>query len=365
VNKENFVPKVSVIVPIYNVEKYLEQCLDSLKNQTLKDLEIICVDDGSTDSSSEICDRYAKNDARIKVIHKNNSGYGNSINRGIEEATGKYIGILESDDFADKKMYENLWNLAEQYQADNVKCSWYDYYTDTDTAIKVGAISPTVANKVMTYKDFHGILKNRTVIWSGIYRRDFLISKNIRCLETPGASFQDTSFNFKTLTLANRLLLTDKPYVYYRKDNINSSVKSKGKVYFICNEYEEITRFLNEHPDIKNEINYRKLINEYNHYIWNLLRISPEFRPEFTDKFAEIFSKYYADNELDNKFYHKIKKKEVLTLLNNKDKFFKIIKRKSIKQQLREKRKMKFSLRISTARVSLVLFGKQVVNLEF
>lgn len=358
-------PKVSVIVPIYNVEKYLEQCLDSLKNQTLKDIEIICVDDGSTDSSAEICDRYADNDARIKVIHKKNSGYGNSINRGIELAQGKYIGILESDDFADKKMYENLWNLAEQYQADNVKCSWYDYYTDSDTALKVGAITPQKANKIITYKDFHGILKNRTVIWGGIYRKDLLISNNIRCLETPGASYQDTSFNFKTLVCANRLLLTDKSYIYYRKDNLNSSMKSKSKVNFICDEYKEITKFLNEHPEIKQEINYRKLINEYNHYIWNLLRILPEFRSDFIDKFAEIFGKYYADGELDSKFYKKINKKELLTLLNNKEKFFKVIRRKSIKQQLREKRKLKFSLRISTARISLVLFGKQVVRMEF
>ncbi len=361
----NILPKVSVIVPIYNVEKYLEQCLDSLKNQTLKDIEIICVDDGSTDSCGEICDRYAQNDARIKVIHKKNSGYGNSINRGIEEAQGKYVGILESDDFADKKMYENLWNLAEQHQADNVKCSWYDYFTDSDTAIKVGAISPKKANKVITYKDFHGILKNRTVIWGGIYRRDFLVANNIKCLETPGASFQDTSFNIKTLLLANRLVLTEKSYIYYRKDNINSSVKSKAKVYFICEEYEEITRFLNEHPDIKQEINYRKLINEYNHYIWNLLRISPEFRSDFIDKFAEIFSKYYNNDEFDSRFYNKIKKKELLTLFNNKEKFFKLIRRKSIKQQLREKRKLKFSLRISSARISLVAFGKQLVRLEF
>jgi len=85
--------KISVIIPVYNVEKYLEECLDSVVNQTLKDIEIIIVDDGSTDSSSQICDKYAKKDNRIKVIHKNNEGLGKAYNVGIEKATGKYIGF--------------------------------------------------------------------------------------------------------------------------------------------------------------------------------------------------------------------------------------------------------------------------------
>ena len=358
-------PKVSVIVPIYNVEKYLKQCLDSLRNQTLKDIEIICVDDGSTDSSGKICDEYAENDARIKVVHKPNAGYGNSINTGIAHAQGKYVGILESDDFADKKMYENLWNLAEEFQADNVRSSWFEYYTDTDMAINVGTIPPKYANKVITFRDYHKILKNKTMIWAGIFKKDFLESNNIRCLETPGASFQDTSFNFKTLTLAKRLVLTEKPYIYYRKDNINSSVKSSAKVYYICDEYEEITKFLDEHPDIKEVINYRKLINEYNNYVWDLLRISEEYRTELTNKFIEIFGKYFEDGELDEKFFKKISKKELDILLHDKEKFFALIKKKSIKKQNRDKRRMKFSLKICPARISLVMFGKQIIHIEF
>lgn len=363
--EELFVAKVSVVVPVYNVEKYLEQCLDSLKNQTLKDIEIICIDDGSTDSSGEICDRYAQNDARIKVIHKANSGYGDSINKGIELAQSKYVGILESDDFADNKMYESLWSLAEQFQADNVRSSWYEYYTDTNLAINVGTIPPKFAHKVITFRDYHTILKNKTMIWGGIYRKDFLISNNIKCLTTPGASFQDTSFNFKTLTLAKRLVLTEKPYVYYRKDNINSSVKNPGKVYFICDEYNEITKFLNEHPDIKEVVNYRKLINEYNNYVWNLLRISEELRPEFVEKFAQIFQAYDKNGELDEKFYKKINRKKIKILLDNKEKFFDLIEKKFKKKENREKRKLHFSLKISLARISLVMFGKQIINIEF
>ena len=90
--------KISIIVPVYNVERYLKECLDSIQNQTLRDIEIICVDDGSTDSSAEILDEYMKSDSRFRVIHKQNEGYGKSMNIGIGMATAPYVGIVESDD---------------------------------------------------------------------------------------------------------------------------------------------------------------------------------------------------------------------------------------------------------------------------
>lgn len=111
--------------------------MDSVVNQTLKDIEIICVDDGSTDSSATICDEYAAKDPRIKVIHKSNAGYGHSMNRGLENATGEYIGIVESDDFAELDMFENLYKLAKQNDADIVKSDFYLYWSyNMDEAIE-------------------------------------------------------------------------------------------------------------------------------------------------------------------------------------------------------------------------------------
>lgn len=108
-------PKVSVVVPIYNVEKYLRECLDSLVGQTLKEIEIICVDDGSTDSSKEIIREYMQKDTRVKMIAKEkNSGYGNSMNQGFDMASGEYVGILESDDFAEPAMFEKLYETARE-----------------------------------------------------------------------------------------------------------------------------------------------------------------------------------------------------------------------------------------------------------
>ena len=122
-------PKVSVVVPVYNVEKYLEQCLDSIVNQTLKDIEIICVDDGSTDKSGEILDKYVTEDDRVKVIHKKNSGYGNSMNIGFDAAQGEYIGIIESDDYAELNMFESLYECAVENNLDVVKSEYFFYFS--------------------------------------------------------------------------------------------------------------------------------------------------------------------------------------------------------------------------------------------
>ena len=116
-------PKVSAIIPVYNVEKYLRECLDSVINQTLKDIEIICVDDGSTDNSGKIIDEYATKDKRIVVIHKANGGYGHSCNKGLDKVRGEYTAILEPDDFVDEHMYEDLYNYAKQYDVDIVKAN--------------------------------------------------------------------------------------------------------------------------------------------------------------------------------------------------------------------------------------------------
>lgn len=119
---------VSILVPIYNVEKYLEKCLDSLISQTLRNIEIICINDGSTDNSFSIIKNYAARDNRIIIINKKNTGYGDSMNQGLSKAKGEYIGIVESDDFVDKKMYEDLYNIALKYCADIVKSSFYEYW---------------------------------------------------------------------------------------------------------------------------------------------------------------------------------------------------------------------------------------------
>ena len=119
--------KVSVIVPVYNVQDYLRECLDSIVNQTLKDIEIICVNDGSTDKSLSILEEYAKGDNRFIILSKSNSGYGHTINTGMSKAKGEYVIIVESDDIAFPDMLEKMCNAADNKKADIVRANYYDY----------------------------------------------------------------------------------------------------------------------------------------------------------------------------------------------------------------------------------------------
>ena len=114
------IPKVSVVVPVYNTEKYLEQCVNSLTSQTLEEIEIIIIDDGSKEECAVFCDELAKKDARIKVIHKVNEGQGIARNLGVKEASGDYIGFVDSDDYVDSAMYESLYSAAKKHDADIV-----------------------------------------------------------------------------------------------------------------------------------------------------------------------------------------------------------------------------------------------------
>ena len=122
--------KVSVIVPVYNVEKYLDRCMQSLLNQTLKDIEIIMVDDGSPDNCPKMCDDYAKQDSRVKVIHKKNAGLGLARNSGLEVATGEYVAFVDSDDFTDVDAYRSLYENAQKRNADVVYAGFLMQHSD-------------------------------------------------------------------------------------------------------------------------------------------------------------------------------------------------------------------------------------------
>ena len=125
-------PKVSVIIPVYKVEKYLVQCLDSIVGQTLKDIEIIIVDEGDKDACRYIIDHYEQADKRVIAIHEKNGGYGASVNKGFDIAKGEYIGIVESDDFIAPEMYEEMYNYAKKLDADVVKTPYYEYWSQKD-----------------------------------------------------------------------------------------------------------------------------------------------------------------------------------------------------------------------------------------
>lgn len=286
--------RVSVLVPICNVEKFLGKCLQSLVNQTLRNIEIICINDGSKDSSLDIIKEFSSTDNRIVIIDKPNSGYGDSMNKGLEIARGKYVGIVESDDFVEANMFENLYELSEKYSADVVKSNFNFYWENphkvalcNNVCVKKEEINTEVCRDKLFW--------SMPAIWSGLYKKSFLFEKNIKFLPTPGASYQDTSFNFKVACTAQKIVLTPDAYLYYRQDNSNSSVKnaSMEKVYCLHKEWDEVKKYLNE-GRLDEYLKYYHTL-KFNGFLWNYSRISAVDRKiyfeELRKNFADIISK--------------------------------------------------------------------------
>lgn len=291
--------KVSVLVPVYNVQQYLSKCLDSILAQTLFDIEIICIDDGSTDKSGEILDDYAKKDNRFRIIHQENGGYGKAMNAGLRAAQGKYIGIVESDDFIAPDMYEKLYLAAEQNKAEIVKSNYYCYWGTPKEKIKVEILLKNLPyDKVIHPWKYQRLFRIQPSVWSAIYNRKFLEHNKIGFLETPGAAYQDTSFTFKVMAVAERVVLLKDALLYYRQDNGNSSVHSKEKASFVPLEYKEINRFLNEKKSF--EVLY-KIRNEamFHTYLWSYVRLKEELCEDFLKDMQHDFLQLYHSAQLD------------------------------------------------------------------
>ena len=299
-------PKISVVTPIYNVAKFLPQCLDSLVAQTLDDIEFICVNDGSTDNSLEILNEYAARDDRFVVIDKPNGGYGHTMNTGINAAKGEYIGIVESDDWIYPDAFENLYALAEKHGHCDIIKGNHNVFVGNETPSRVENFPATLCDRVLSPLDEEGaqVINTIPAIWAAIYKREFLDRANIRFLETPGASFQDTGFVFKSWLACDSFVLTHDSYLNYRLDNAGSSVQSAAKVMFVVEEFASIEQFLAAMPERYDKLIGRVLAKKFDTYNWNYERIAPEFREEFLRHIASEFAEP-MQNGLVNPVYFK------------------------------------------------------------
>lgn len=249
-------PKVSVIIPVYNVEKYLRECLDSVINQTLSDIEIILIDDGGKDNCPQIIDEYAQKDERIIAIHKPNGGYGQACNVGLERATGEYIAIVEPDDYIDSKMYEDLYNIASKFNSDIVKSCFYDNLQakEEQRILKIKWADDKIPqDRSFTVNECGLFLQYHPSIWSCIYKREFLEKHHIRFVEAPGAGWTDNPFQVQTMCLAERINYTPNAYYYWRRLNKDESDDLKD-ITVPFKRTQEIHQWLNEHNINNDEI---------------------------------------------------------------------------------------------------------------
>ncbi|MBR1776177.1 glycosyltransferase [bacterium] len=256
--------KISVIVPVYNVEKYLRRCLDSLVNQTLKDIEIICINDGSTDKSFEILVEYANKYSQIVLINKINEGQSVARNMGIEKAKGEYIGFVDSDDYVDKDYFEKLYNAAIKTNCD-IACAGFRRFKLFKGRIKKDFKKEFLCKDINS-KIIADRLPQDNYVWNKIYKRDKWIQLNIKFQE--GRFFEDLALVIKILYNMGDMVVVPDTYYHYRRRNgstVNLSTdKIKSDYKWAISEQKKFAAEHNINMDFNPEILHKVVINILN-----------------------------------------------------------------------------------------------------
>ena len=241
-------PKVSVIVPIYNVEKYLEKCINSLLSQTLEDIQIILVNDGSKDNSGNIAKEYEKNNKdRVIYVEKENGGLSDARNYGLKYATGNFIAFLDSDDYIEKNAYEEMYNKAIEEDADYVEC---DFIWEFPNKTRV--------DKQYPYKNKKEMLSFvRVVAWNKLIKRQLITDNN---LEFPkGLRYEDVEFTYKLIPFINKFAYVDKPFIHYvqREGSIaNVQNERTAEIFTVLDNVIEFYKENNIYEEYRNELEY-------------------------------------------------------------------------------------------------------------
>ncbi|MDA1599186.1 glycosyltransferase [Bacillus cereus] len=232
------IPKISIVVPVYAVEKYIHECIESILNQTLVDLELILINDGSPDNCGEICDEYARKDERVKVIHKKNGGPGSARNFGIKVSTGEYVGFVDADDTVESNMYEEMYKLATKNDAEVVVCGFVEINNFTGEVQQ--AIAPLGENCSIVgeeiKKNLECLLSQNKILGyasmcNKLYKREYLIKEQLQVNEKIKIA-EDLCFNLEVMSGIEKIYAIKEPLYKYRRVNSQSIMnKKEGKFY--------------------------------------------------------------------------------------------------------------------------------------
>ena len=279
---------ISIIVPVYNVEDYLKKCLSSIINQTYKNIEIILIDDGSTDKSGMICDEYALIDNRIFVIHKENGGVSDARNVGIKEATGEWITFIDSDDFVDDNYIEYLLSLVTENEAD-ISIATYTYLTAkkqiTHANGELAIMSDEEAIRRMLLNDGFDMGP-----WAKLYRSEYFFD----ILFPVGKLFEDSITTYKVVSKAKKVVFSSKSIYYYvnrSTSTVNSSFNIKKFDLIEMNKLNE--DFINKkYPNLTNEAKRRVIWS----YFSTLNQVMASKDKEIIDKYTPKLKADIIDN---------------------------------------------------------------------
>lgn len=289
-------PKISVIVPVYKVEPYLRKCLDSIVDQTYENLEIILVDDGSPDNCGAICDEYAAWDERIRVIHQKNGGLSAARNAGLRIATGNYLGFVDSDDWVEPKMFEELFQGLTQAQADIAVCGRYEEYKDHQIAYTWSK------TQVMDREEALGELlcnnKLQNLVWDKLYRQDLF--KGIWFPE--GKTFEDMAVMHLLFLRACRVVCLPGAMYHYlqRPDSIVGDISLKNRLthYNMAQRRYETLRY--DWPQFADRMAAQCVASAVG--LWSVYQANPKAqRQEYRQEMSDIatFARLHKDEALE------------------------------------------------------------------
>ncbi len=312
---------ISVIIPIYNVEKYLTKCIESVINQTYKNLEIILVNDGSTDNSKEIIDKYSSIDSRIKVINKKNGGLSDARNVGIELAKGEYITFLDSDDWIELNMYEKLYKYIKQENADIVQCSYQKVYDEEVNNQK----NKEEVNIMSGEKSLYNLGEKTVVVWNKIYKRELF--NDIRF---PKGKYHEDEFTiYKVLYKANKIVDLNLPLVYYRQreDSIMNSKFNLKRLDALEAFNERLAFYKEKNLDELQQITFAQILHFTNLFYIKIKDSDIDNKHEILKVLRKSIKKDYI-LFMKNK-YVTLKQKILLTIfILNKEIFYQLYKNK-------------------------------------
>ena len=294
------IPKISVIVPIYNAEAYLRECIDSVINQTLKEIEVILVNDGSTDQSLKICNEYVEKDSRVKVFSNANVGQGLERNFGIKKSNGKYISFIDSDDIYEPSYLENLYLVAENENAEMVSCGYSDIFEgkvvkrhllEDKTLESAYEIHQFMAD-LISYKDIDGY-KGSIAIWDSLFRKDIIEKYNIQFFSERKVYSEDLLFKLDYMEHCNKIVLCSESLYLYRITNTsftnNISVQIVDRITFL---HELI---MNHFQDVLNDFDLKQRITNRTFFT---LRFN--IKKSIQSKNSKEFYRYIYENKKIN-----------------------------------------------------------------
>lgn len=311
---------ISVIVPIYNVEQYLEKCVNSIINQTYKNLEIILVDDGATDNSGKLCDELAKLDNRIKVYHKENGGLSDARNYGVERATGGYIGFVDSDDYIDPEMYEKLYEAIKKENTDVAECNLKIIYPD-----RVELFTEKKYCSVCTKQEYlEEYLKIEKVFGSACVR--LINSKIAKKINFPvGKLYEDTYYAYGLINVADSYVIMDAPYYnYLMRENSITNARFNPRIFDLIEIVEEFHNTVyKNYPGLEEAADCRRMYAYFS--VLNSILLEENYRDnEYYSEILSYFKRNYI-SLLKNKYINRNRKLSVILIKLNIDLYRKVL----------------------------------------